>query len=104
MHVKRVLSTSASNDRSSALNVIAWNGSVVAVMGLPVSEASDAATAAWSKAGRFCAVAASATTNAKPPFTDFRYQSRLVEPIQLGASARSTTRLSSRWRTDSARA
>jgi hypothetical protein len=68
------------------------NGSVTAVTVSPRAEVSDSASRAWSKAGLFSGTVGSTRTNRSPPSTDFRYQKRLLSPIQFGSSATSTTR------------
>ena len=67
------------------------NGSATGVIVLPASAPSEAASFSWSNAGRFSCVSASTSTNSLPPFTDRRYQNRLVSSTQVAASGTPTT-------------
>ena len=77
--------------RRSSANVNVVNGSATAVTGLCIAVPIAAASRSASNAGRFSGTAASTSTNALPPFTDLRYQNRLVPPIHTGGSGESTT-------------
>ncbi len=72
---------------SLSANVKVENGSSNGLYSAPVAFDSPAASWSWSKAGRFSRVAASYTMNWWPPFTDTRYQKRVVSPIHVAGPA-----------------
>ena len=77
---------------SLSTNFIVEKGSVTAVYLPPAAAERDAASFAWSKAGRFISVSASTSTYSFPPLTDFLYQNRLVLSIAFAFSGMLTER------------